>query len=70
MPEKVQKSITVKQSCINCEDVFFKRNIVVDVPVDYKVSDIKKQLNPPPKNCPECNQIVTASFSFVHVERL
>lgn len=70
MPEKVQKSVSIKQVCAECQEVFFKRNVIVDVPADYKVSDIKNQLERFPKNCPECNQKGTASFSFIHQERI
>ena len=70
MPEKVQKSVNIKQVCTACQKIVFTDHVIVDVPKDYKVSDIKNQLTAPSENCPDCNQTVKASFSFIHQESI
>ena len=70
MPAEIQKSVTIKQVCTECQTLIFSDHLLLNLPVDYRVSDIKSQLKAPTENCPDCNQIVKASFSFIHQERI
>lgn len=70
MSEKVQKFITIKQTCTECQKEFYKKTKIVDVPVDFKLSDIKSQLNKPDNACPNCKAIVEPKFSFYHEENI
>ena len=70
MSKKIYKHITLKNICTDCQDVFYKENIPVLVQEDFKVSDIKKLLPIPVKNCPSCNKKSVAKFSFYHEEKI
>jgi hypothetical protein len=70
MPAEIQKSVSIKQVCTDCQKIVFTDHLIIDVPKDYKVSDIKNQLKTPPENCPDCHIKAIASFSFIHQERI
>lgn len=70
MSKKIQKHISIKQICTACKKTFSKNIKVVDVPRDYKISDIKSQITPPENHCPNCKKQADAKFSFYHEETL
>jgi hypothetical protein len=70
MSEKIQKFISIKQICTDCQLTFYKDAKILDVAVDFKISDVKNQLKAPPNHCPECKKQVDATFSFHHEEKL
>ena len=70
MSEKIQKHITVKQTCTDCQNMFYNKNSMISVPIDFKVSDIKIQLKAPSSYCPDCDKKVDPKFSFYHEEKL
>lgn len=70
MPEEIQKHITVKQTCVACQTVFYKKNHLVTLPKNFTVAQIKNQLPQTQSNCPDCLAAVTPKFSFYHEEKL
>jgi hypothetical protein len=70
MSEKISKTVRILQICAECQEVIFNDTITLDVPKDYKVSDIRNQITKPSVNCADCTNIVAPSFSFIHQERI